>query len=345
MTSIFETLVQAAHRAGELTRSGAKAARSAWETVEPGVTTALTTARSLADPKAREEAYKHFDAILERAKGKGNSALSDLQATVNSLREAASGVPPQVAIKLATFASVEEVAAAKGASDLAEMRKCHEAVEAIRAAVKANAAADVTTASEALDPLIIAAGSAVDKFSSDEQVVLGLLSDGSTLLSDIKKLNLKTVAAEAERVAIIVGATLGDVDLGATLVALTDELAAAQAAYDGGDFAGAAVYVHNWTATAQAALLERRATWRRVRQEADKPESLEGLFSAFYARAEELNFVGDADLADKKLMELAGQTLKAVRKRPCDVSEASSLCDLFRDRLNQLEAEQATKQG
>lgn len=339
MSSFFESLVTAAHRAGEVARNATAAAKQAWESVEPGVTAALNKARALSDPQARAEAMAQLDAIIERAKKQGNVALGDLQTAVNSIREAAKGVPPQVAMKLATFASLQEVAAAKGALELAEMQVCVKAVETLRAAIAADPSGDHTKAANELDGLIVAASTAVDQLSADENTVRGQLADANTLLSDIRTTNAKVVAAQDTYVKKVAGVTAADVDISAQIEPYVATLAAAQSLADAGNFVGAAVSIHNWSFGAKALLAERAATRLSFVKKANAPDSVEGLFSTLYSRAERSGLAGSD--GDAKLNELAGQVLTAARERPCDVTKAEGLLQRFQERLSQVEAEKA----
>lgn len=176
--SIFGTVLGYAHRAGQVARDVANAAQAAWTNVGPGVTAALAKAKSLGDPQALALAHDQFDAILARAKATGTSAVSDIQnrvkatgtsamsdfqKAVTSLKEAANGMPPQLALRLATFASLQEVAASKGCLELTEVVACTLAFNNVRESVKADPAKVISGETyDKLDALIVAAGSAVD---------------------------------------------------------------------------------------------------------------------------------------------------------------------------------------
>lgn len=341
MPSIFESLVKAAHTAGEYARSASAAAWKTWEAVEPSVTATLNAARTLTDKDARKQAMDQLDAIVQRAKEQGSAYLGELQTAVNGMREAANGVPPQIAIKLATFASVQEAAAAKGALNLAEMQICVKAVEELRAAVDVNPTGDYTKQGEELDKLIVAASQAVDKLSADEGSVRGLLADAATLVTDIRSANTKCIAADVKYKERVKDAASVDVDSTAKIDTIAGTLTEAQASFDKGDFGGAAVAIHNWIHEAQLLLAERNAKRLELVKKFNEPDSVEGVFSTLYARAEKFDLVGEK--GDAKLNELAGSILTATRQKPCDVKEASALLDHFRERLGVLEANRSSQ--
>ncbi|MDR3617700.1 MAG: hypothetical protein P4L53_29365 [Candidatus Obscuribacterales bacterium] len=236
--SIFGTVLGYAHRAGQVARDAANAAQAAWTNVGPGVSAALAKAKSLADPQALALAHDQFDAILARAKATGTSAMSDIQKAVTSLKEAANGMPPQVALKLATFASLQEVAASKGCLELAEVVDCSLAFNSVRESVKTDPAKSISTETyDKLDALVISAGSAVDLFSADPALVRGSLANANALLGV-----LRTAVAQQKG-----GANAENSDLGVQVGALAARLESAQRAADASSFAPAAVLVHNWS--------------------------------------------------------------------------------------------------
>lgn len=340
-SNLFDTLLGAAHKAGQYARAAAKQANEAWTAVEPSVTAALTKARSMADPQARAEALAQFDALIARAKTQGTAAIGDLSSVFASLKEAANGMPPQVAVKLATFATVQEIAANKGALELPEVKACGQCVDTIRDALKTDPSADISAPAAELDTLLVAASGAVDSFASDETSVRNKLTDAATLLGDLGRLNTRVVAAQAKTVANILGTPADDVDRKADIEALGATLTSAQTAADAGNFAQAAIIAWTWTLTANQLMEERQKTLKAKNKLANQPESIEGFFSTIYRSAETGGFVGENGNA--ALNEQAVLVLTLARARPCDLTKANDAQQKFQEMLAALQASAASK--
>jgi translation initiation factor 1 (eIF-1/SUI1) len=340
-SDIFDSLLGAAHKAGQYARTATTAAREAWIAVEPGVTAAFNKARSMTDPQARAQALAQLDAIIARAKTTGTAALGDLSSVVASLREAANGMPPQLAVKLATFASVQEIASAKGALELPEVVVCTKAVDTIRDALKTNPNADESAEATNLEALIIAASTAVDSFSTDETSVRNKLADATTLMGDLDKINTRVVAAQGKLVTIVVGAPNESVDQKDAISALATTLSTAQTAADEGNFPQAAVIVYTWLSSANQLLEERQKTLKAKNKQSAQPESVEGFFSTLYRAAERGKFAGEG--GNESLNNQAALVLTLARKRPCDVKAAEDAVQKFQEMLARLEADAGSK--
>jgi hypothetical protein len=298
-----------------------------YATLSPHVSAFVAEARKMSEPDAQKAVADRLRGLVTSARSNASTALQGALAASSSF---AAGMPSRLSIKVYELSGIETIADAKGALGLAEITACRSTIEQLGEAYKANQSIDLAPGLALVDDLLRKAGLAVDAFDASETAVRPALELCQSAVRDVERSIQARGALVTTLHTTVITTTAFTSTVDAELAQISEVVALAEADFNAGKFADAAIKLSGKQAAAEALLGTCERERETLQRQIDRPESLRARLGAYVQRAIDNGvWTDNQDLGERR--DKAKAFLDA---RPCDVTKAELAINVFRDAVD-----------